>query len=135
MFPNLSCDIYVIIRCRKYLDAFVVILLWKIVLKYIYLIWISYTWQLATSYGVLLSMYRKGYFKYQENKTSSQKAMEWKRKRSCSHRFLIMGKLPGKKEILACFESENDLHNRSWKNVKDFCRNLIETKKRRGLLT
>jgi len=50
-------------------------------------------------------------------------------------RFLIMGKLPGKKEILACFESENDLHNRSWKNVKDSCRNLIETKKRRGLLT
>ena len=50
-------------------------------------------------------------------------------------RFLIMGKLPGKKEILACFESDNDLHNRSWKNVKDFCRNLIETKKRRGLLT
>ena len=49
--------------------------------------------------------------------------------------FLIMGKLPGKKEILACIESENDLHNRSWKNVKDFCRNLIETNKRRGLLT
>lgn len=50
-------------------------------------------------------------------------------------RFLIIGKLPGKKSLLACIESENDLHNRSWKNVKDFCRNLIETKKRRGLLT
>ena len=40
--------------------------------------------------------------------------------------FIWLKKLPGKAAIDKCIESEGALGNRSWRNVKDFCRNLID---------
>lgn len=39
---------------------------------------------------------------------------------------ILLKKLPGKAAIDKCIESEGALANRSWRNVKDFCRNLID---------
>ena len=40
-------------------------------------------------------------------------------------------RLPGKMEIERCIRSESALKERTWKNVKDFCRNLMTSKNRK----
>ena len=41
-------------------------------------------------------------------------------------KFIIQGVLPGKKNIEKCIEMEQEiLKNRTWRNVKDYCRNKI----------
>lgn len=49
-------------------------------------------------------------------------------------KFIILGKLPGKGDIQRCKDSEPVLNQRNWKNIKDFCRNAIETMRRQGKL-
>lgn len=44
-------------------------------------------------------------------------------------RLLDKNKLPGKKDITACMNAEAALKSRTWRNVKDFCRNKLKWKK------
>jgi len=44
------------------------------------------------------------------------------------NQFLIEPQLPGKEAIEQCKENEQILERRSWRNIKDFCRNQILSK-------
>ena len=43
--------------------------------------------------------------------------------------YILRGNLPGKIIIVKCMEKEWVLKNRSWKNIKDYCRNQIQSMK------
>ena len=43
-------------------------------------------------------------------------------------KFIVKNKLPGKKDIDDCIRAETILCERSWRNVKDFCRNKMQSK-------
>ncbi|PIK57336.1 hypothetical protein BSL78_05725 [Apostichopus japonicus] len=44
---------------------------------------------------------------------------------------ILRNKLPGKTEIERVMVKEKSLHSRSWRNIKDFCRNCIVSKSRK----
>lgn len=44
---------------------------------------------------------------------------------------ILRNKLPGKTEIESVMVKEKSLHSRSWRNIKDFCRNCIVSKSRK----
>jgi hypothetical protein len=46
-------------------------------------------------------------------------------------RYILMSKIPGKSTIEECIRKETALKGRTWRNVKDFCRNTITTLKRK----
>lgn len=67
-----------------------------------------------------------------ERKTIKKK--QWTREEKASvkkhlERFLVMGQLPGKRDCEKCIAEEKALKDRTWKNVKDFCRNQITAMK------
>ena len=39
---------------------------------------------------------------------------------------IIRGRLPGKCDIEQCIKAEPVLKNRTWKNIKDYCRSRIK---------
>jgi len=39
---------------------------------------------------------------------------------------ILQGRLPGKSEIEDCIGAEPCLQNRTWKNIKDFCRSRMK---------
>lgn len=41
--------------------------------------------------------------------------------------YILAKKLPGADAIRKCIDAEPALKHRSWKNIKDFCRNKITT--------
>lgn len=45
------------------------------------------------------------------------------------HHILVLNQLPGKKAIEDCISKEPSLSTRSWRNVKDFCRNALKSMK------
>ncbi|XP_071810901.1 uncharacterized protein [Apostichopus japonicus] len=44
---------------------------------------------------------------------------------------ILRNKLPGKTEIERVMVKEKSLHSRSWRNIKDFCKNCIVSKSRK----
>lgn len=44
-------------------------------------------------------------------------------------KYLLLKKLPGKREIQNCIDMEIVLSRRTWRNVKDFIRNTITDRK------
>lgn len=46
-------------------------------------------------------------------------------------KFILLKALPGKKSIDDCISAEPILKNRSWRIVKDYCRNRITALKRK----
>lgn len=49
-------------------------------------------------------------------------------------KYLLLKKLPGKREIQNCIDTEIVLSRRTWRNVKDFIRNTITTTERKKLI-
>ena len=43
--------------------------------------------------------------------------------------YILRGNLSGKIIIVKCMEPERVLKNRSWRNIKDYCRNQIRSMK------
>lgn len=42
---------------------------------------------------------------------------------------ILMHRLPGKMDVEKCKRAEPDANERSWRNVRDFCRNRITSLK------
>lgn len=49
-------------------------------------------------------------------------------------KYLLLKKLPGKRDIQNCIDTEIVLSRRTWRNVKDFIRNTITTTERKKLI-
>ena len=47
----------------------------------------------------------------------------------CFGHHILQGKIPGKKDIEDCMKKYPFLQKRTWKNIKDFVRNQIASKK------
>ncbi|KAJ8049630.1 hypothetical protein HOLleu_02461 [Holothuria leucospilota] len=43
------------------------------------------------------------------------------------HHLLVLNTLPGKADIERCIAKEPALHSRTWRNIKDFCRNMMKS--------
>lgn len=43
--------------------------------------------------------------------------------------YILRKQIPGKRQIDACIKAEPALNGRSWRNIKDFCRNSMKHKR------